>query len=85
MPAKVKRRRRPPVGSQWRLLAYGRRGRGVVMVNFRSADYPHTPNELGAKMEARKAELMAMPSTKSLPSKLLGAVASAISPGTFST
>lgn len=37
--------------------------------------------ELGAKMEARKAELMAMPSTKSLPSKLLGAVASAISPG----
>jgi hemerythrin superfamily protein len=36
--------------------------------------------ELGAKMEARKAELMAMPSTKSLPSKLLGAVASAISP-----
>jgi hemerythrin superfamily protein len=40
--------------------------------------------ELGAKMEARKAELMAMPSTKSLPSKLLGAVASAISPGSDS-
>jgi hemerythrin superfamily protein len=40
--------------------------------------------ELGAKMEARKAELMAMPSTKSLPSKVLGAVASAISPGTDS-
>ena len=36
--------------------------------------------ELGAKMEARKEELMAMPSTKSLPSKILGAVASAISP-----
>jgi hemerythrin superfamily protein len=43
-----------------------------------------TLRELGAKMEARKAELMAMPSTKSLPSKLLGAVASAISPSSDS-
>ena len=40
--------------------------------------------ELGEKMEARKAELMAMPSTKSLPSKLIGAVASAISPSSDS-
>jgi hemerythrin superfamily protein len=36
--------------------------------------------ELGQRMEARKAELMAMPSAKSVPSKILGAVASAISP-----
>lgn len=40
--------------------------------------------DLGEKMEARKAELMAMPSTRSLPSKLMGAVASAISPGSDS-
>jgi hemerythrin superfamily protein len=40
--------------------------------------------DLGEKMAARKAELMAAPSTKSLPSKLLGAVASAISPGSDS-
>lgn len=36
--------------------------------------------ELGARMEARKEELMAMPSTKGLGAKLIGAVASAISP-----
>ena len=38
--------------------------------------------ELGAQMETRKAELMAMPPTKGLGSKLIGAVASVMSPGT---
>ena len=39
-----------------------------------------TLRELGARMETRKAELMAMPSLMDIPSKILGAVASAISP-----
>ena len=43
-----------------------------------------TLRELGARMETRKAELMAMPSAESLPSKILGAVAAAISPGSDS-
>ena len=43
-----------------------------------------TLRELGAKMKARKAELMAAPSGESLPSKILGVVASAISPGSDS-
>ncbi len=36
--------------------------------------------ELGATMQARKAELMAMPSTRSLSSELIDAVVSAIAP-----
>jgi hypothetical protein len=46
MPRPVKRQRRRPVGSQWRILAYGAGGTGQI--NVQSEDYPTDPEDSAA-------------------------------------